>query len=185
MLGSVVAGGRVVAVADDSDPYYVIDHDVTTGDRVGPEDVRVVQVRLGAEGTRYLTADRPLPDGLIARRSSTAGELVAVDAVGSSNGLDVRPVAVSVETRLPSSVRKGALVDVWVSDPDPSRSGAFASPRPLVQGAVVAELQTASSSLGSASGTTVQVLVATDDLPAVLEALANQGVVSVLPAVAP
>ncbi len=181
VLCSLVGGGRVVAMADDSQPFYVLDHEVTPGDSLTSSDLRISQVRLPEAGNRYLAADRPLPAELVARRPLGAGELVPLDAVGAPSSVTVQPVAVPVEGQLPTAVRKGGIVDIWVAEPDPAKAGTFRTPRQLVAGAAVAEVQRGGGTLAASSGATVQVLLEPEQLPEVLSALANKGVVSVLP----
>lgn len=181
VLGSVVLGARVVAAADDTEPFYVAARAITPGDRIGPDDLRVVDVRLGDAGEAYLGADAGPAADLVATRTVAAGELVPRGSVGAASDVVLQPVAVPVTT-LPDGLRAGTVVDVWVAQPDPERAGAFLEPERVVQGADVADVSDAGSSLGSTGDSTVQVLLAPDDLPVVLGALANDAVVSLVPA---
>ncbi|GAB4062590.1 flagellar protein FlgA [Angustibacter speluncae] len=181
VLGSVVLGARVVAAADDTEPYYVAARAITPGDRIGPDDLRVVDVRLGDAGEGYLGADAGPAADLVATRTVAAGELVPRGSVGAASDVALQPVAVPVTT-LPDGLRAGTVVDVWVAQPDPERAGAFLEPERVVQGADVADVGDAGSSLGSTGDSTVQVLLAPDVLPVVLGALANDAVVSLVPA---
>ncbi len=182
VLASMVLGGRVVAAADDTVPFYVADHPLTAGDEIGEGDLRIVQIRLDGAEHVYLSASHPVPDGLVARGTLAEGELVALSVVGTRSDIAVAPVGVPVDTALPSSVRKGALVDIWVAEPDPEHAGAFLTPHRLVAAATVSQVQQASGPLGTGEEATVQVLLADDQIVGVLAAMANKADITVLAA---
>ena len=79
-----------------------------------------------ADASRYVAADGPVPDGLTLTRDVGAGELLPVTALGDATEplLEV-PLTVAAEA-VPTTVRAGSVVDVWVS-PDPDRVPADAA----------------------------------------------------------
>lgn len=174
VAGAVVAGGRVVAAADETVPVYAAAGALTPGQAISADDLQVVRLRLdgGGGAGAYVSAAEPPGQDVVALRGVGAGELVPAAALGTSDDVDVRPVGVPVTGSLPSDVVPGAHVDVWVSAPDPQTTGAFLPPERVVEAAAVAEVDAAEGALGAASGTTVQVLVPTAELPDVLAALA-------------
>ncbi len=187
VAGSVALGATVVSSARDTTPVYVAAHDLVPGDPVGASDLRVVDVNLGGEASRYLA---PEGSGLVAGSVATvvvrSGELVPRAALGKESDVTVRAVAVPVSGTLSERVRTGSTVDVWFVPK--ASSGAVAAgggdagaPRRLTQGAVVAQVDEPGSSLVVGGQTTVQVLVQPGDLPAVLAALAADGTVTVVP----
>lgn len=180
VLGSVVLGARAVASADETRPYYAATRALVPGDRVGVDDVRVVDVRLQDASAAYLTAEAALEPGTVATRTVGAGELLPLAALGEGGDVGLQPVGVPVEGAPPAGLVAGAVVDVWVAQPDPERAGSFTEPQRLVQGATVAEVSDSGSALGSGGGTTVQVLLEQDALAGVLGALANDAVVSLV-----
>jgi len=182
VLGSVVLGARVVTAADDTRPYYAATRALVPGDRVEPDDVRVVDVLLQDASTAYLAADAPLEPGTVATRTVGEGELLPLAALGGGEDVELQPVGVPVQGAPPAGLVPGAVVDVWVAQPDPERAGSFTEPERLVQGATVADVTDAGSALGGTGGTTVQVLLEQDALAGVLGALANDAVVSLVPA---
>ncbi len=180
VLGSVVLGARVVAAADDTTPFYAAAGPLVPGDRVEADDVRVVEVLLeGADGT-YLPADADLAPGTVVTRSVGAGELLPRAALGTQGDVALQAVSVPVEGERPSGLVTGAVVDVWVAQPDPDRAGTFSEPQRLVRGATVADVADSGSALGSTGGSTAQVLLEQDALAGVLGALANEAVVSLV-----
>jgi len=170
---AVVVGARVVAAADETEPFYVAARALTPGDPVGPGDVRVVQARLPEADGAYLSATQDLAPGLVVVRPVSAGELVSRDAVGPPRDVVTQPVGVPVAGALPRGLVDGALVDVWIADPDPERAGGFVEPQRVVDAAVVAEVTRDTGALGTGGGTTVQVLLEEESLRQVLGALAN------------
>ncbi len=181
VLGAVVLGARVVAAADDTSPYYAAARPLVPGDRVGPDDVRVVDVRLPDSADGYVGARDPLAPGTVATRTVGEGELLPLAALGTQGDVALQPVGIPVEAAAPG-LGTGAVVDVWVALPDPERAGSFLEPERTVQGATVAGVTDSGSALGGTGGRTVEVLLEQDALAEVLGALANDAVVSLVPA---
>lgn len=180
VLLSVVLGVFVIGAADETEPAFAVTRTLTPGDAVEPDALRVVQVRIDDLDGAYLSADESLADGFVVTRAVGEGELLPRAALGDVGAVEVRPVGVPLDGPLPAGLRKGAVVDVWVASPDPERAGAFLRPEPLVESAVVSEVSESGGALGAGGATTVQVLVAGDQLAEVLGALANGADVSLV-----
>lgn len=172
VLGSVVLGSRVVAAADDTVGIFAAATVLTPGEPVTAEDLTVVQVRLDEAARQYLRADGEMPADAVALRTVGAGELLPRSAIGDAGDLERRPVGVPVDGALPEGLVPGAQVDVWVSEPDPGRAGAFSEPVRLAEAAPVAEVSTGGGALGASGATTVQVLLTDAELRPALHALA-------------
>lgn len=181
VLASVAVGARVVTMAAQAEPYFVATRDLTPGDVVGPHDLRVVHARLDAAAGAHLSADRPLAPGLLVRRPVGSGEIVPLAAVGDGSDLRVRPVGVPLTRPLPAAVRKGAAVDVWVGQRSGDPARPFGPPTLLTAGVTLADVQQADPGMGTADAGHVQVLVGDETLPALLDAVANEDVVLVVP----
>lgn len=185
-LGSwaVSAAGRTVAV-------YAAAGPLTPGQALDARDLRTVEVRLGPGSGKYFLVGEPLPDDLVALRVVGDGELVPRSAVGASEELAVRAVAVPVTGALSDRVEDGALVDVWfvpssegdpaARGPEPAGAAAEGEPYELARQVVVAQVAEAGGTLVTGGATTLHVLVPTDDLPGVLAALAADGEIAVVP----
>ncbi|WP_425956367.1 hypothetical protein [Xylanimonas sp. McL0601] len=180
---AVSLGSWAVSTASRTVPVWAAAGPLTPGDRVTPDAVRAVEVRLGDGADLYLPADQPLPEGLVATRVVDEGELVARSALGDAAGLDLRSVAVPVDGALSARVRKGSVVDVWfVPDAAPGgRDREAPAPRAVVEGVVVEQVDDAGTGLVVGSATTLHVLVPTADLPDLLAALGDDGTVDVVP----
>lgn len=125
---SVVVGVRVVDGRDDTTPVLAAARPLVAGQRLGPDDVAVVEVRFAAAGDadRYLPAGSGGTDGAlgglegaVVTRGVGTGELVPRAATSPTQDADVQvPLAVPLG-RVPSTVQVGSSVDVWAT-PEPS-----------------------------------------------------------------
>jgi len=182
VAASVALGSWAVSSASQTVPVYAADGTLTPGEPVDVDSLRTVDVRLGSGTELYLRADQPLPEGLVALRVVDEGELVSRASLGAAADVAVRSVAVPVDQGVSERIAAGAVVDLW-SVPEAPAGNAVAAvdPAPLVTGVVVEQVDSAGTGLVVADGATLHVLVGTDDLPAVLKALAAPGSVTVVP----
>ena len=183
MVTSVVIGARVVASSDDTVPVFAAAAELASGHPLTVAQLRVVRVRLGAGTAAYLSAQTLPPPGLVLIRPIGVGELIPRTAVAPASALDRRPVSVPVTPPLPSGLTAGATVDLWSSAKD-SGTGAtgFRPPVRIAQGAEVYAVSSPGDGFAAAGGSAVQVLLAEDELRAVLDALANGARLAVVPA---
>ena len=118
VAASVVVGARLMSAADDTVPVWALARDLPAGAAVSSDDLEARRVRFPdattAEG--YLSADRPVPSGATLGREVAEGELLprAALADGSGPALTEVPVSLAADD-LPSTVRQGSHVDVWVT----------------------------------------------------------------------
>jgi len=166
-----ILGARLLARADDTVPVWVARHSLEQGQRVGPGDLVRRQVRFEdqADADRYLSADGVLPGTVTLDRAVGPGELLPRAALGGAQTGPLTEVPLSVGAdAVPSTVRVGSTVDVWVT-----RRGTGAGPATLVFDDVrVLETPAVSSSLGPATTRQVIVGVAQDQSPALPRSLA-------------
>jgi hypothetical protein len=178
ILASVLGVLWIVSSADRTVQVLSASGPLSPGDRVAAADFGVQSVRLGSAGGKYLTrADVP-EAGVVVTRAIAAGELIPLSAVGSVDGLDVASVVVGVHGQLPQSVAAGTVVDLWAARQ--AEHGVFGPPAVLVESATVVRVITPDSLV---AGTTqsVELLVSRSKTASVLEAVANQDALSVVP----
>ncbi|WP_247826592.1 SAF domain-containing protein [Arthrobacter antioxidans] len=171
----------VIALLDSQNAttqMYSAREDLAVGSRLTEEDLVAVPVRLGDSSAAYLPVADGIPDGAVATRLVTRGELVPAAAVGTTDGLGRKPVGLTVEDPLPNGAAAGDRVDVWVSLRTDTNS--YEEPRLLLEAAEVAELTVGESALGASSSTLVQVLVDDDAMPELLGALSNDARIAVV-----
>lgn len=164
---SVVVGVRLVSSADDSVAVWGLTTDLGVGDTVTADDLAARQVRFVDEGDLglYLPVDEELPSDLQLTRAVGTGELLPRAALGGSGTSDVVEVPLPVApTGIPSSVRSGSLVDVYVG------SGSRGSDL-VLESVVVVEAPGAAAELGAAEPQRVVVGVPEDQRDGIEEAL--------------
>ncbi|BDI21699.1 hypothetical protein L3i23_04750 [Herbiconiux sp. L3-i23] len=176
VIGSVVGVVALVGALDSSVLVYSATRPLSVGDRIGSGDLAVADVRLGSLESGYVRAEELPAAGSVVLRPVDAGELIPLASLGSPDGLDVAAVVVQTEAALPRDVRPGGVVDVWSAAA--LDLGAYGPPKVLAPDATV--VRTIEGS-GSAVAAAVELLVARDDLAAVLAAIANADAVSLVP----
>ena len=139
-------------------------------------------VRLGSADGKYLTRSDVPKAGVVVTRAVAAGELIPLSAVGSVAGLSVASVVVSVHGELPQSVSAGTVVDLWSAHE--MEHGVFGPPAVLVDSATVVRV-ISPDGLVAGNGHSVELLVSRSKTAAVLEAVANQDAMSVVPVALP
>jgi hypothetical protein len=113
----VLLGSRVLAGADDTVAVFSLRHDLPRGASLDRGDLSVTHVHFGGQGAeRYVDASTALAPGAVVTHDLAAGELLPQSAITSSAGPELIEIPLSVAPDdLPTSVRRGATVDVWVT----------------------------------------------------------------------
>jgi hypothetical protein len=117
LLGTAL-GAKVVASADDSVPMYAATTAIRPGDHLSSDNLKRVDVQLGPEAVRYLSARSAVADDSYALRDIPEGELVPTGAVGGRGAVSVQAVTVEVDASSARGLPANATVDVWVSPRD-------------------------------------------------------------------
>lgn len=183
VMASVALGARVVAAADRTVPAYAATTTLVAGRTLDMNDLRVVRVHLGSSMAGYLSPGTALPARATIVRTVQVGELIPRSAIGPGAAGSTRPVSVPVDGSLPAQLRPGAWVDVWSSARDPGAGEtAYRPPVLLARAAEVATVTPVGTGLSLSQGASVQVLVDEGALRAVLDALANDARLALIPA---
>ncbi len=117
VTGSVVAGARLLAGADDMTPVWAASSDLAAGQTLTADDLEATRVRFddAADHDRYLGVDDELPAALTLTRPLSAGELVPAAALGEQAADDTVSLSIAVAPEhVPTDVVRGSRVDVWV-----------------------------------------------------------------------
>lgn len=178
ILASVVGVISLLGSADKTTEVFAAREAIGVGEKLTPDNVSRVKVRLGDVESRYITAESGMPDGVVAVQRIGKDQLLPRESLGNVDVLDRKPVAVTVQEALPDQAVAGTRVDVWVSMPD-ARNG-FAQPKLLLPGAEIAQVSPGSSALGSSKSTVLMVLVGDEHMPSLLGAQANDAKISVV-----
>lgn len=178
VAGSISAVVGIVAAADATTEVYAASDVLAPGDLVTASDLELRSVRLDDALGLYLTPGDIPSDGVIVSRSVLAGELLPASAVGSESGSTLASIVLS-SGALAASVVPGAVVDVWAARE--GESGQFGPPAVLAPNAVVVRLVESSSLVGGGGVTGVEVLVPRTKIARVLESIANNDAMSIVP----
>ena len=198
VAAAVALGAWAVDAAADTTRVYVLSKDVAPGADLTADGVlTAVEAHPGTDA--YVEVGH-LPDGAVATRSMSKGELLAAVAVDSSREQALRPVVLNVASNLPASTKVGDYVDLWLV-PKESAVGSPSAQAPttgqtdqagqeqtgdggarrVATGLVIASVGEGNKGLISAPSTGVEVKVPEDSLAAVLSAVGQEGSLVLVP----
>ena len=182
LLTSVAVGARVVALADHTVPMYAARTTLPTGTPLTAEVLKVVRLRLAGTDAGYLDARRSLPAGQVVVRTVGAGEVVPLASIASAAELQFRPVSIPIDGAAPAGLAAGGLVDLWASvKRRDAVGGGYEEPQRIARTVEVFDVRSPGTGLSASRTATVDVLLPDEGLAPVLDALANQARVVVLP----
>ncbi|HIZ36272.1 MAG TPA: hypothetical protein H9815_10880 [Candidatus Ruania gallistercoris] len=181
VAGSVALGSWTMARADHTVTVFTAATVLAPGEVLAEEDLVATQVSVPDVAQTYLTPTG-LAEGQVVLRTVGEGEMVPLAAIGAAETVQVRTVTVPLDAALAEVVRAGSRVDLWVAEPAPETGGQeLLPPEPLVQGVEIAQVHQDSSVFAGADEMVAQVLVATEDLAAVLAAQTGGGAITIVP----
>ena len=180
---AVALGSYLVARADDRVPMYASATVLSPGQTLTEDLVTRVDVRLGDGLARYLSATEPLPADQVLLREIRSGELIPLSAVGGVEQAALSQIAISVDPTVAAPLTSGTVVDVFVNTPmEEGGQDAYSGPQRLLEGVSVAAVDTSGRGLGSSGrGTAVRIMVPTDQVPALIEAVDKEARITVVP----
>lgn len=172
---SVVLGAKLLGGADDTVGVWAVREAMSRGATVGTGDL--VRRDLGfagsADADRYLSADVGVPAGSTLSRDVGAGELLPRAALGNGPEQSLVEVPLSVDSgSVPSTVRVGSVVDVWVTPTKVSANSRSAPAELVFDDVTVVSAPRPRDSLGPSSPRQVIVGVGPADATALPQALA-------------
>ena len=184
---SVAGTAFVVTAADSSVSVLAARSALTPGQTVTSDDLIATKVgftKVGLEraSSLYLSPSDVPARGLVVTRTVAAGELVPASAVGSADGIDSTSVVITVKGQLAESIGPGATADVWAAA---KTDDGYGSPVVIVPTATVVRLVKSSGIVVDDSSGSVEILVPKDTVARVLEAVADQDALSLVPASLP
>jgi hypothetical protein len=182
LLTSVAVGARVVALADHTEPVYAARTTLPTGTPLTVDVLDVVRVRLTGTDAEYLDAKRSLPAGHVLIRTVGPGEIVPLTSIAPADQLLSRPVNIPIDGEPPAGLAPGGLVDLWASAKrQDDVGGGYEEPARIARTVEVYDVRTPDNGLSASRTASVEVLLPSEELAPVLDALANQARVVVLP----
>lgn len=187
VLASVAVGSYVVSRADDRVPVFAAGKPLVPGQPLSEDDLVRVDVQLGSQDARYVSATSGLPADRFVLREVPAGELVPLSAVGGRDQVDVQPLTLSVDAGSAATLRVGTRVDVYVNPVDRGSSAgtrSYRGPELALSGVSVAGVADSSGSLGSSGGDrAIQVMAPTDRIKGIIGDVDAGARITVVPVV--
>jgi len=175
VAGSVVAGARLLATADDATAVWAAADDLAVGQVVTADDLTSARVRFvdSTDAGRYLSVEDELPGDLTLVRALGAGELVPAAALGAADDEATLSVSISLPAdQVPTGVARGSRVDVWVVGEDRGRRAVATV---VLEDVAVLEAPTASDSFAATTGRQVVLGVPEAEEDALAVILAGSG----------
>ena len=185
VVGSIAGVFAVVSAADRRVTVYAAASGMSPGDRIDEADLLLRQVSLEAAHDVYIGPGDLPADGLIAVAVVRAGELVPRSAVGSEAGEQSTSLVLQLNLRVGSAVVPGALVDIWSAAQaggDVADIGAFGPPIVLAADAIVVRIVDKEGIIAGSDGDSVEVLVPRIRIARLLQAIANEDALAIVPA---
>jgi len=175
VTGSVVAGARIMAGADDTTAVWAASGDLVAGQTLSSDDLRATRIRFSdvADSERYLAVEEQLPDELTLVRAVEAGELLPVSVLGEEFGEETVTVSIAVAPEhVPTDLATGSHVDVWVVGED-RRSGRAAEL--VLDDIVIIDAPVVSDSFATSGNRQLVLAVPVTDEDALARVLAASG----------
>ncbi|MFC0221792.1 hypothetical protein [Nocardioides zeicaulis] len=175
VAGSVVAGARIMAGADDMTPVWSASSDLVAGETLTADDLVATRVRFddASDRARYLPVESELPADLTLSRPLASGELVPAAALGPEPTEEAVAVSLAVATEdVPTDLVRGSRVDVWVVGEDRGRR---AGAELVLEDVLVLDAPVVSDSFATATSRQLVLEVPTADDGPLAEVLAASG----------
>jgi hypothetical protein len=113
VVGSLLAGARIVGSAQETAQVWAVTGDLAEGTVLKPQDVRVVRVKLPESAGRYLAADRS-PAGQTLSRDIGRDELLPRDALSGRQCGSRVSIPVGAQ-HVPATIAAGQRIDVYAT----------------------------------------------------------------------
>lgn len=178
VVASIVGVWLVVQAAGRSTEVWTATEPLLPGSTVAEGDVELTSMQLANVDQVYLTAGES-PVGMLVTSTIGEGEALPLSALGDEASVDLAPLVIDVAGGVPSSVEPGSVVDIWSAAP--AEQGAFEAPTVLVDGAIVVGIQEDEGLIADRSSVRIEVLVERTGTAALLDAIANEHSLSLVP----
>jgi len=181
VAASVAGVVGLVAAVDRRIPAYAAAEPLEPGAVLEPGRLVERQVALdGSEGLYLLVGQLPA-EGLVVTRPIREGELVPTAALGEAAGLDLTSIVVRPAAEVSGRVAPGALVDLWTAAE--AEDGLLtAPPSVLVPDAIVVSVVSDAGFASSGRAAAVELLVPRARVARLLQAIADDSSLAVVPA---
>lgn len=178
IIVSILLTTWIIQRSRGGEEVYQLLSPVAQGQPIEISKVSVVSARTGSNA--YLPVGE-IPDGAIATRSLSAGELLPKDAVSTAAEQDRRQVVINVATKIPSSVGVGSQVEVWSIDASTPLQTEDTEPTLIAASAIILNISEPDTTMIERAQA-VEISVTETDLTKVLAATGTTGSLVIVPA---
>lgn len=178
IIVSILLTTWIIQRSRGGEEVYQLLSPVAQGQPIEISKVSVVSARTGSNA--YLPVGE-IPDGAIATRSLSAGELLPRDAVSTAAEQDRRQVVINVATKIPSSVGVGSQVEVWSIDASTPLQTEDTEPTLIAASAIILNISEPDTTMIERAQA-VEISVTETDLTKVLAATGTTGALVIVPA---
>lgn len=152
--------------------YYVALGDLAPDSVLDDQVVSSISLDLKEQSNRYLQADSKITKWVLSK-AVRAGELIPLSALTTSAQSGCVAIRISLGVPLSKSIHRGDLIDLWAGA---NGSAVESGPVQIVAAGVLAEIQTATDSLGQASQA-IEVCVSPAEIRSIVHSIASQEVI--------
>jgi len=155
-----------IASQPSPETYLVAKADLAAGTELDSTNTAVLNATLGDLGSKYLAADSSTGKALIATSALSAGELIAVDKVGSAGATSLKPVLALALAQSPAAgIKVGSVIDLWSTSP------AASSAAVLIAKSATIMRQNSSTDTFGASKTVLELALSPAEVASVVSAM--------------
>lgn len=170
---SIVGILMLVNAMDERSGVYVARTDITLGEPVTEANADIIQVQLGESLRHYLPAEPETLEGVRANTYIGAGQLIARDFITRSDLGSRRPINIDLPVDLSPAITPGSRVDVWIAQREPG-TATYGTPELLANLMEVSARNERAAGLVGQRGVNLELLVESEHLEPLLQALANE-----------
>lgn len=175
VAASVLGTWFIVNQAANTMTVWTAARPLVPGHAITADDLSATEVRMSEAEEHYLPTSTEIPAGATVLSSIAPGELIPASQIGTADQLAGRVIALEVPGGLPGQVDAGSTIDLWGTDTRIEDG----EPELILSGVAVISVDRDSGGFAGANSNRIEVFVPTDDIDAVLSALAGEHHISV------
>jgi hypothetical protein len=175
LLAAVLVAAALLQQSSATKVYLVANRDLGVGTAITAQDVRQAELNLGSQARWYLSS---ITRGAVLTSPVLAGELIPAKATLPIASPATRPVRVTPSSPLSARIRVGSLVQLWFA-PKAVGVAAVSNAIQLLANTQVLAIHKGEASMGRQIDD-VELAVPTENLTAVITAIASAGYLSVI-----
>ncbi|EEH63827.1 SAF domain protein [Gleimia coleocanis DSM 15436] len=151
--------------------YYEATKDIPAGQIITLSDLKVISARV--DGDAYLRAGQ-LTENTLTTRTINKGEMLPKAALVKENSQAYRQIVINVTPKIPTSVKVGSKVELWVVPEENGNSPEPNKAQRLSEQVIVYNLPESQNRILTERAQAVEISVPEAELPVILEHANNQ-----------